>query len=578
MGPQTEPADRLHGMKYRSPGEDFRESMNRVAFGLKDSDSHYHQYREIINDQRFLNGGRIQSAIGSSKFVTSHNCYVSGIIKDSFVEGPGCIMDRAKEAAATMRMGGGIGYDFSTLRPRGELVAKLQSQSSGPVSFMHIYDAVCLATASSGHRRGAQMGILRIDHPDIEEFIHAKNNRDKLVGFNISVAVTDEFMEAVASGSEFALRWGGKIYRYVDACELWENLMRSTWDWAEPGVVFIDTINRMNNLYYCETITSTNPCSEQPLPPFGACLLGSWNLVKYLTRQPVRIGQNPWSFDFDRLRVDTPPVVRAMDNVIDKSRYPLAEQKAESITKRRMGIGITGLANTGEALGFTYGSDAFCEFEDKVLNIINEESYLASSALAEEKGSFPLFDCERYLAGEYVKTLSDKVRHAIKTHGIRNSHLTSIAPTGTISLCADNVSSSIEPVFAYRQERPINTPTGAVIEVLEDYGVKFLDVRGKLASDVTAKEHVKVLLTAQKHLDSAASKTVNMDGRKMPWSEFKDIYQTVWVNGGKGCATYNIAGKRGSLLTDTETSPETVMMFVDGDTCEVDQFGRRNCE
>jgi ribonucleoside-diphosphate reductase alpha chain len=576
MGPQTEPADRLHGMKYRSPGEDFRESMNRVAFGLKDSDNHYHQFREVIIDQRFLGGGRIQSAVGSSKHVTSHNCFVSGTIADSYVDGPGSIMHRAHEAAATMRMGGGIGYDFSTLRPRGELVAKLQSQSSGPVSFMHIYDAVCLATASSGHRRGAQMGVLRIDHPDIEEFIHAKNNRDKLVGFNISVAVTDEFMEAVETGSEFALRWGGKNYRYVDAAELWENLMRSTWDWAEPGVVFIDTINRMNNLYYCEQIASTNPCSEQPLPPFGACLLGSFNLVKYLSRQPVRLGDNPWSFDFARLRSDVWPVVRAMDNVIDKSRYPLAEQRAEAITKRRMGLGITGLANTGEALGLPYGSDAFCEFEESVLEIINDTAYLASSALAQEKGSFPLFDAERYLAGEYVKTLSEEVRYEIKTHGIRNSHLTSIAPTGTISLCADNVSSSIEPVFAYRQERPINTPTGAVIEVLEDYGIKFLDVKGKLAADVTAAEHVKVLLAAQKHLDSAASKTVNMDGRKMPWANFKGIYQTVWQNGGKGCATYNIAGKRGSLLSDAEDTP---VIFVEGDACDIDPLsGRRNCE
>src|SRR5580765_82031 len=578
MGPQTQAADRLHAMKYRSPGEDFRESMNRVAFGLKDSDNHYHQTREILLDQRFLPGGRIQSAIGSSKHVTSHNCYVSGTINDSFVEGPGSIMDRAKEAAATMRMGGGIGYDFSTLRPRGELVAKLQSQSSGPVSFMHIYDAVCLATASSGHRRGAQMGILRIDHPDIEEFIHAKNNRDKLVGFNISVAVTDQFMEAIQSGEEFPLRWNGKNYRYVNALELWENLMRSTWDWAEPGVVFIDTINRMNNLYYCETIASTNPCSEQPLPPYGACLLGSFNLVKYLSRQPVLVGQSPWTFDYELLAHDIPPIVRALDNVIDKTRYPLAEQKAEAITKRRMGIGITGLANTGEALGHSYGSAEFRTFQARVLSIINNEAYMASSILAEEKGPFPLFDAERYLQGEYVKTLPDKVRAQIKTYGIRNSHLTSIAPTGTISLCADNVSSALEPVFAYRQERPINTPTGQAIETLEDYGSKFLNTKGKLASDVTAQEHLNVLITAQKYLDSAASKTINMDGRKMPWEDFKSIYQTVWEKGGKGCSTFNIAGKRGALLSDSE-SDEPSIPDIEYDSCELDPMtGRRSCE
>jgi ribonucleoside-diphosphate reductase alpha chain len=426
------------------------------------------------------------------------------------------------------------------------------------------------------------MGILRIDHPDIEEFIHAKNNRDKLVGFNISVAVTDEFMEAVAKGSEFALRWGGKVYRYVDAQELWENLMRSTWDWGEPGVVFIDTINRMNNLYYCEIIAATNPCSEQPLPPFGACLLGSFNLVKYLSRQPLRLMNSldtlpsPWSFDSDRLRADVPPVVRALDNVVDKTRYPLAEQRGEAITKRRMGIGITGLANAGEALGFPYGSEAFCYFESAVLETIEEAAYLASTDLAEEKGAFPLFDAERYLEGEHVKRLSEEVQYAIRKKGIRNSHLTSIAPTGTISLCADNVSSALEPVFAYRQERPINTPTGAMIDVLDDYGAKFLQVRGKLAADVTADEHLKVLLAAQPHLDSAASKTVNMDGRKMPWADFKAIYQTVWENGGKGCATFNSAGKRGSLLSDAEREDPPV---YEGDSCEVDPLtGRRSCE
>jgi ribonucleoside-diphosphate reductase alpha chain len=565
-------------MKYRSPGEDFRESMNRVAFGLKDSDNHYHKTREILLDQRFLPGGRIQSAIGSSKHVTSHNCYVSGTISDSFVEGPGSIMDRAKEAAATMRMGGGIGYDFSTLRPRGELVAKLQSQSSGPVSFMHIFDAVCLATASSGHRRGAQMGILRIDHPDIEEFIHAKNNRDKLIGFNISVAVTDAFMEAMNKGEEFPLQWNGKNYRYVDARELWENLMRSTWDWAEPGVVFIDTINKMNNLYYCETIASTNPCSEQPLPPYGACLLGSFNLVKYLSRGPVPVGQSPWTFDTELLIHDIAPIVRALDNVIDKTRYPLAEQRAEAMTKRRMGIGITGLANTAEAMGYVYGSPEFCTFELGILNTINRGAYLASAELAEEKGPFPLFDSDRYLAGEYVKGLDEEVRRKIKTCGMRNSHLTSIAPTGTISLCADNVSSSIEPVFAYRQERPINTPTGQAIETLEDYGSKFLNIKGKLASDVTAQEHLNVLLTAQKYLDSAASKTINMDGRKMPWEDFKKIYQTVWEKGGKGCSTFNIAGKRGALLSEAE--PDDIEVVIDEyDMCEIDPLtGRRNCE
>ena len=580
IGPRTAAADRLHAMKYRAPGEDFREAMNRIAFGLRDSDRHYHELREILLAQRFLPAGRIQTTIGSSKLTTPYNCFVSGTIADSFTDGPGSIMARAHEAAATMRMGGGIGYDFSTLRPRGELITKLLSQASGPISFMDIYDAVCLATSSSGHRRGAQMGILRVDHPDIEEFIHAKNNRNKLIGFNISVAVTNEFMEAALSGDEFNLRFNGKVYRTVDAAALWENIMRSTFDWAEPGVVFIDTINQMNNLWYCETIAATNPCSEQPLPPFGACLLGSFNLVKYLSPQPVPVGRAPWAFDYDMLRHDFPIVVRAMDNVIDQARYPLAEQRAEALTKRRMGLGITGLANAAEALGFPYGSKPFVEFEETVLNEILVGSYTASALLAAEKGPFPLFDAERYLSGSFVKVLPDEVLGSIKTHGIRNSHLTSIAPTGTISLAADNVSSALEPTFSYSIDRPINTPSGPVIEKIEDYGFAFLGIRGKLARNVTAAEHVGVLTSAQRYVDSAVSKTVNMDGRVMAWADFKKIYQNCWESGSKGCSTFNLAGKRGALLAATSEDDEPSASAFETDlTCEVDPVtGRRSCE
>lgn len=576
IGPQTTFADNLHSMKYRSPGEDFRESMNRVAFGLKDSDKHYHELRDILLHQRFLPAGRIQSAVGSTKAVTLYNCYVSGTIADSFVDGPGNIMQRAAEAAATMRMGGGIGYDFSTLRPRGELIAKLQSQSSGPVSFMEIFNAVCLATCSSGHRRGAQMGVLRVDHPDIEEFIHAKNNDNKLTGFNISIAVTDDFMEATIDGKEFPLQWNGKVYRYIDAATLWEKIMRSTFDWAEPGVVFIDTINKMNNLYYCETIASTNPCSEQPLPPYGACLLGSFNLVKYIHSSPAQIGYSPWSFDFDQLREDVPIAVRALDNSIDRARYPLAEQRAEAVTKRRMGLGITGLANAAETLGYPYGSDEFITFEEEVLETITNTAYLASTRLSAEKGPFPLFDDGRYLQSNFVQTLSDEVQRAIRRHGIRNSHLTSIAPTGTISLCADNVSSALEPVFSYEMERPINTPTGMTVEVIKDYGKGFLMTQGKLAKDVTADEHLRVLTAAQKYIDSAVSKTINMRGDMMLWSDFKMLYQNAWQNGAKGCSTFNMTGKRGSLLSSTE---DTSVKETAAAACYFDpDTGMRSCE
>lgn len=896
-GPRTEAADSLHAMKYRAVGEDFREAMNRVAFGLKDSDRHYHELRQILLHQRFCPGGRIQGAIGASKEVTGYNCFVSGTIADSFVSGGGSIMDRAKEAAATMRMGGGIGYDFSTLRPRGDLITKLQSQSSGPVSFMHIFDAVCLATSSSGHRRGAQMGVLRVDHPDVEEFVRAKQNAHALLGFNISLAVTDEFMEAVEGSKEFELRFNGRVYKTVDAASLWEKIMRSTWDYAEPGVVFIDRINNDNNLWYCETIAATNPsmpagtmvhcsqgivpidqledqkfhvkvfdgtwasakcflsaedaeileldfgggrtvqctpehkwpvlvngryvrvtankltpgdaiplnrnenlghklrmdlaredglmtglifgngsygqrkdddryyisisfnkedtdlseraaryfgvnitsrehedviqvsrsssayeflvkvglslekdksslpstvwqsnddfvigfvdglfstdgyigdaktsyvnftnrdanaarevgillgfhgiscsmqssssyqngkrylrtdlrinhngakrfatvfnlssyrkqerleklvsiptrqhetsthlvlksvrtvgrgkvwdisvdhedhvfptewcytgnCSEQPLPPFGACLLGSFNLAKYVKTRPSHPGEVSYYIDTDQLKADIPPVIRGMDNVVDRTRYPLAEQKAEALSKRRMGIGVMGLANALEACGYPYGSTQFLSQMEMLLGIIEYGCYEASSDLAREKGAFPLFDAERYLKGTHIKQFPDYLQERIKYHGMRNSHLTSIAPTGTISMCADNVSGGIEPVFAYSITRQINTPTGPTLVNVEDYGSAFLGIRGQLARDVTAKEHIAVLAVAQRHVDSAVSKTVNMTS-DMPWEDFKQLYKTAWSFGCKGCSTFNSDGKRLALLVAQDES------------------------
>lgn len=572
LGPQTPAADRLHALKYRQRNEDFREAMNRVAFGLKDDDRHYHQLREILLPQRFLPGGRVQGAIGAMRQTTAFNCYVSGTIADSYTDGPGSIMTRAHEAAATMRMGGGIGYDFSTLRPRGSLIRKLQSQSTGPINFMGIFNEICLCTSSSGHRRGAQMGVLRVDHPDIEEFILAKQNAHALLGFNVSVAVTDEFMEAALADKPFDLKFNGEVHRTVDAAQLWERIMRSTWDFAEPGVLFIDRVNEYNNLHYCETIAATNPCGEQPLPPFGACLLGSFNLTKYLVRGSLREGLGTYynySFDFDQLAEDIPTVVRAMDNVTDRTRYPLAEQRAEAISKRRMGLGVTGLANAAEACGYAYGSKQFLEFEERVLTTILYTAYSASADLAKEKGPFPLFDAARFLAGKFAKTLPDQVRAKIEDFGLRNSHLTSIAPTGTISMCADNVSSSIEPVFAYSTSRPVNTPTGPVTETLDDYGASVLGSRGKLAADVTAEDHVDVLITAQKYVDSAVSKTVNMDGRTMPWADFKDIYKRAWESGAKGCTTFNASGLRGALLSSADKN--------EASACIIDETGRREC-
>jgi ribonucleoside-diphosphate reductase alpha chain len=568
-GPTLAISEATHQEKYRGEGETFREAMGRCANALKDDETHYKKFRDILLDMRFMPAGRVQSAMGSLKAVTPYNCYVSGTIEDSFVEGNGSIMDRAKEAAATMRMGGGIGYDFSTLRPRGDQIRKLGSQSSGPVSFMSIYDAVCRCVASSGHRRGAQMGVLRIDHPDIEEFIHAKQNETNLTGFNVSVAVTDEFMECLSTGRPFPLRFGRQNHREVDAATLWDIIMRSTWDWAEPGVLFIDQINRLNNLYYCENIAATNPCGEQPLPPHGACLLGSFNLVKYLT--PItRDGAATYEFDWEKFRHDIPHVVRAMDNVVDRAIYPLYEQEKEAKSKRRMGLGITALANAAEAMGLPYGTEPFLAFEGKVLQTLTEECYLASADIAQEKGSFPLYDKDMFCESEFVRSLQEEVGDYIYEHGIRNSHLTSIAPTGTISLCADNVSSGIEPVFSYEYDRTIQTIDGPITTTVDDYGVREFGVRGRRASEISAQEHVDVLTTAQRWVDSSVSKTCNVSP-DMPWEDFKNIYVRAWEDGAKGCTTFNSGGKRFGVLVEKEDEQAL--------TCRIDtETGRRECE
>ena len=573
FGPQTDFSNFIHATKYRSEGETFREAMNRVASTLRDSDSHFDSFRDSILKMRFLPAGRIQAAVGTTRAVTPYNCFVSGTIEDSFVDGHGCIMDRAREAAATMRMGGGIGYDFSPLRPRGELIKKLMSQSSGAVSFMEIFDAICRCIASAGHRRGAQMGILRVDHPDIEEFIHVKQNEDMLTGFNLSIAITDEFMECVANQKPFMLRWGGKTYREIDALALWEQIMRATWDHAEPGVIFIDSMNAMNNLYYCENISATNPCSEQPLPPYGACLLGSLNLTKFIDKQGAR-----WTFDWDQLTEDIPHVVRAMDNVVDVARYPLYEQEKEAKSKRRMGLGITGLANAGEALGFAYGSGAFLDFERQVMNRITNEAYRTSALLAKEKGSFPMFNKELYLKGRFISggALNDETLDYIRRYGLRNSHLISVAPTGTISMSADNVSSGVEPVWAYKEDRDVNLPGGNRQFRLEDHGSKFFGVRGKIAEKVTIEEHLAVLATAQYFTDSAVSKTCNVPANT-EWNDFKDIYMKAWELGCKGISTFQEGGKRAGIRNAVKEDDKSV--DEPGSLCYVDSVtGRHECE
>lgn len=821
--------------------------MNRIASGLSDNSEHFISFRDILLDMRFMPAGRIQAAIGSTRRTTPYNCFVSGTIEDSMVEGHGCIIDRFKEAMTTMRMGGGIGYDFSTLRPRGATIKKLHSKSSGPISFMEIFNAGCLAIASAGHRRGAQMGVLRVDHPDIEEFIHAKQNQNRLTGFNISIGITDEFMRAVKADTDFNLRWDGEVYGTVRASSLWSMIMRSTWDWAEPGVLFIDRINEMNNLFYCENIAATNPCftgdtcvwtdgggipfrelvghepmvltqsengklvyrrmrnirvtqrnaalvrvsldngtsvectpehkfflkdgrkveaqnlragdsiqsvyryranqkgyvrltnglhqplehhvpfanipegfhahhlngrkddnriqnlelkeacqhlsdhmtgdnnpqrrfpernpvklnpalvqgknngryrhelnteemltlrssghsfgkiaslvgcskytvqkriresnhrviavefldkvedvycgsveetgrffvatgvndgvlvsncAEQPLPPYGACLLGSFNLVKYLVKGDE--SDKVVDFDMELFKRDISTVVRAMDKVVDVAVYPLYEQEKEAKNKRRMGLGITGLANTLEALDCPYGGPSFIAGFERIMKVLVNEAYRSSALLAQEKGAFPKYNPAQYPFGKFIQRLDADVQQLIAQHGIRNSHLISIAPTGTISLCADNVSSGIEPVFAYSFNRTVREFAGDRTEVVEDYGVKFLGVKGKVSADVTVDQHLAVLTAAYRWVDSAVSKTCNVPSNT-DWEDFKSIYMRAWEEGCKGCTTFQTGGKRAGVLETTaeatenvkEESPQVLACSIDPET------GRKTCE
>lgn len=561
-GPQTKLSQTIHAEKYRSAGESFDEAMSRIACHLKDSDEHYHTFRQLLLTQKFLPGGRVQASAGAAKAVSPINCFMSGDIEDSFVTGSASIMARASEAAATMRLGGGIGTNFSTLRPAGDRIKGLDSSSSGAVSFMEIFNAVGSCVSSSGHRRGAQMGVLRIDHPDVEKFIHAKNDSTSLTAFNMSILVTDKFMEAVKTDSDFDLVFDGRVYETIKARPLWEKIMRSTYDYAEPGIIFIDKIQRENNLQYCETITGTNPCGEIPLPPFGACLLGSFNLTKYVRDDFSGV-------DLVALARDAAPCLRALDNVIDRaSVWPLAEQEREMKAKRRIGIGFTGLANALEACGLPYGSPMFLDATAEICRTLRDALYEASVELAVEKGPFPMFE-EKLLYSDYARRLPVALRAKVAAHGLRNSHLLALAPTGTISLTADNVSSSLEPVFAHEYDRTVIMPEGPEVTTVQDYAVRSWDVRGKTANDLTPDEHLAVLSTCSPYFDQSISKTINVP-TDISWDNFKGVYMKAWSTGCKGVTTFRIGGKRFAIMN--EKKEETAS------SCEIDSStGRMEC-
>ncbi len=509
------------------------------------------RFYAALEDFKFLPAGRIIAGAGTGRRVTLFNCFVMGDIEDDL----GSIFAHLREAALTMQQGGGIGYDFSTLRPKGAMVKGVNADASGPLSFMDVWDAMCRTIMSAGARRGAMMATLRCDHPDIEAFIAAKREPGRLRNFNLSVLITDAFMAAVEADADWPLVFGGTTYRTLRARALWESVMRATYDYAEPGVLFIDRINKRNNLYYCETIHSTNPCAEQPLPPYGACLLGSINLAA-LVREPFTPAAH---MDEAALEELVSVAVRMMDNTIDASGFPLEAQHKEAMAKRRIGLGLTGLADALMMLGLRYGTPQAAEAAERWAQRVNRAAYIASARLAAEKAPFPLYEREAYLAGETVRELDAGVRALIGEHGIRNALLTSIAPTGTISLLADNVSSGVEPVFAHSFVRKVTEPDGSKREELvEDYAVRLY--RAQFGADaqlpdyfVTAQtltplEHIRMQAALQRHVDSAISKTVNVPA-DIPFEAFQEVYREAYRQGCKGCTTYRPNAITGSILS-----------------------------
>jgi ribonucleoside-diphosphate reductase alpha chain len=545
----------------RSLGDTFRRVAMAAAEvekgGRKRREKLAHDFEANIADFGFLPGGRILAGAGTGRAVTLFNCFVMGRIEDDLSS----IFENVKEAALTMQQGGGIGHDFSTLRPKGAPVRSIGADASGPVSFMDVWNAMCRTIMSAGARRGAMMGTLRCDHPDIEDFIDAKSTRGQLTNFNLSVLVTDDFMSAVTRDEPWGLVFGGKVYRTVSARGLWERIMRATYDYAEPGVIFIDRINRMNNLAYCEEICATNPCGEQPLPPYGACLLGSINLATLIERPFT----SEASIDLGKLEKRVRLAVRFLDNVIGVSKYPLPQQRDEAFAKRRIGLGITGLADALIFSGLRYGTPAAAERARQWMAEIERAAYWASVELAEEKGAFPLFDAEKYLAAPKISGFDKALRKAIVKHGIRNGLLTSIAPTGTISLLAGNVSSGIEPVFDYVTKRRILSPAGEPREeTIEDYAHalfrRTFGAGGPLPEafvhtrDLSPSHHLAMQAAVQAHVDSSISKTINCP-ETMSFGDFENVYRDAYALGLKGCTTFRPNPVTGAVLVASPEKP-----------------------
>jgi ribonucleoside-diphosphate reductase alpha chain len=553
------------------------DTWRRIAHALAavepaDAASWTERFYQLLSGFKFLPGGRIQAGAGTGRRVTLFNCFVMGTIDDS-MDG---IFDALKEGALTMQQGGGVGYDFSTLRPKGVLARSVGAVASGPVSFMRIWDAMCGTLLSTGARRGAMMACLRCDHPDIEEFIAAKHKPGELRHFNLSVLASDGFVEAVRADRDWALVfpadngegeiveriWSGstapvpcRVVKRVRARELWGRIMRATYEYAEPGVLFIDRINRDNNLWYREHISATNPCGEEPLPPYGACNLGSINLTQFV-REPFTERAR---FDDEAIAAAARLAVRMMDNAIDASQFPLPAQATQARGTRRIGLGITGLADALIMLGLHYAEDPARAVAAHVMQTICHAAYAASTELAREKGPFPFFVREHYLASPFVRRLPAALQEGIARDGIRNSHLTAIAPTGTISLLANNVSSGLEPVYDFCFRRRLLEPDGRYNEYeLKDYAFERWAARTNplprvfvAARQLAPEAHLAMQAALQPYVDSSISKTINVP-RDYAFPAFEDIYARAYDLGLKGCTTFRPNPVTGAVLSTEE--------------------------